>query len=197
MGFRIFAFELLKRRKIGFLKKRGFAFFGTRSSIEKPYLQLSGVKGISIGENVTILKNCRLSVYGEISNISILIGDRSYISFGFTALSTSDSTIKIGKDVLIASNVLISSENHGINPELNIPYMRQNLTSNSVSIGDGCWIGEKVIILPGVDIGKKSIVGAGAVVTKSIPDYSIAVGNPARVIKRYDFTKRSWKKYKC
>ena len=56
MGFRIFAFELLKRRKIGFFKKRGFAFFGTRSSIEKPYLQLSGVKGISIGENVTILK---------------------------------------------------------------------------------------------------------------------------------------------
>ena len=93
---------------------------------------------------------------------------------------------------MIASNVLISSENHGINPELNIPYMRQNLTSNSVSIGDGCWIGEKVIILPGVDIGKKSIVGAGAVVTKSIPDYSIAVGNPARVIKRYDFTKNSW-----
>ena len=194
MSLRHIVYEFIKRRKIGTLKKRNFYSFGKNSIIEKPYLQLSGLKGVSIGNEVTILKNCRLAVYGEISNESIIIGDRTYIGFGFTALSTSSSTIKIGKDVLFASNVLISSENHGIDPELGIPYMNQNLTSEDVSIDDGCWIGEKVIILPGVHIGKNSIVGAGSIVTKSIPDYSIAAGNPARVIKKYDFTKKRWEK---
>lgn len=194
MSLRHIVYEFIKRGKIGTLKKRNFYSFGINSIIEKPYLQLSGLKGVSIGNEVTILKNCRLAVYGEISNESIIIGDRTYIGFGFTALSTSNSTIKIGKDVLFASNVLISSENHGIDPELGIPYMSQELTSKDVSVDDGCWIGEKVIILPGVHIGKKSIIGAGSIVTKSIPAYSIAVGNPARIVKKYDFTKKSWEK---
>lgn len=70
--------------------------------------------------------------------------------------------------------------------------MDQKLSCKNVIIDDGCWIGEKVCILPGVRIGKKSIIGAGAIVTKSIPDYSIAVGNPARVIKYYNFDKKRW-----
>jgi acetyltransferase-like isoleucine patch superfamily enzyme len=63
-----------------------------------------------------------------------------------------------------------------------------------VRIEKGCWIGEKVIILPGVNIGKRSIIGAGSVVTKSIPEYSIAVGNPARVIKTWNKDKKQWVK---
>ena len=131
-------------------------------------------------------------MYGNITKPSIIVGNRCYIGFGFTALSTANSKIEIGNDVLFASNVLITSENHGIDPETSIPYMNQELTGNEVSIGDGCWIGEKVIILPGVKIGKKCVIGAGSVVTKSVPDFSIAVGNPAKVIKRYDFSKKKW-----
>lgn len=194
MSLNSILYELLVRRKIGILKRKKFHSFGSKSIIEKPYLQLYGLQGISIGNNVTISKNSRLAVFGEINKISITIGDGTYISFGFTALSTAKSSIKIGRDVLFASNVMITNENHGINPELDIPYMDQELTSNDVSIGDGCWIGEKAIILPGVNIGKKTIIAAGSVVTKSIPDYSIAAGNPARVIKKYDFTKKSWEK---
>jgi acetyltransferase-like isoleucine patch superfamily enzyme len=63
-----------------------------------------------------------------------------------------------------------------------------------VRIEKGCWIGEKVIILPGVNIGERSIIGAGSVVTKSIPAYSIAVGNPARVIKTWNKDSKQWVK---
>ena len=65
---------------------------------------------------------------------------------------------------------------------------------NEIKIEDGVWIGNSVIILPGVKIGKKSIIGAGSVVCKSIPDYCVAVGNPARIIKRYDHSSNIWRK---
>ena len=192
MNFYFFCYEHLKRKKISILKKKKFHSFGKKSIIEKPYLQLSNTKKISIGEDVTILKGCRLSVYGDFNDKSIIIGNRCYIGFNFTALAVSKGKIEIGDDVLIASNVLITNENHGIDPVSNVPYMDQNLTYNNVCIDDGCWIGEKVCILPGVKIGKKSIIGAGSVGTRSIPDYSIAVGNPARVIKKYNFERNCW-----
>ena len=102
--------------------------------------------------------------------------------------------VEIGKDTIFASDVLITSENHGMNPESNIPYHAQPLSTGEVTIGQGCWIGEKVSIISGggVRIGDKCIIAAGAVVTKDIPDYSIAGGIPARVIKRYDFEKHMW-----
>ena len=84
------------------------------------------------------------------------------------------------------------SENHGIDPECSTPYMDQELTGLPVRIGTGCWIGEKVIILPGVSIGEKSIIGAGSIVTKKVPSYSIAVGNPAKIIKKYNFSTHRW-----
>ena len=67
--------------------------------------------------------------------------------------------------------------------------------ANDVFIGEGSWIGEKVCILSGVSIGKKCIIGAGSVVTKSIPSYSIAAGNPAKVLKVYNFESKRWEKY--
>lgn len=174
--------------------KKKFNKFGYNSVINKPFIQLNGLEKISIGDNTVILKGARLSVFNsEKTNENIIdIGKNCYFCYGVSILSDSKSKIIIGNEVLIASNVLITSENHGINPELTVPYMNQELTSGDVYIGDGTWIGERVCILPGVNIGKKCVIGAGSVVTKSVPDFSIAVGNPAKVIKKYDFILHKW-----
>lgn len=185
---------IIMRSEIGFFVKRKFFHFGNNSTINKPYLQLSGLKNISIGDNATILNNCRLSVYGNSDKANIIIGSNCYIGFGFSALCSAKANIRIGDSVLFASNVIVTNENHGINPEIETPYMDQELTAKDVSIGDGSWIGEKVVILPGIKIGKKCIVGAGSVVTKSIPDFSMAVGNPAKIIKKYSFESHKWEK---
>lgn len=183
---------LILRQEIGFKIKNKFYEFGSNSIILKPYLQLSGYKNIKIGHNTTILTNSRLSVYGNSNDINIQIGNDCNIGFGFSALASSQAKIIIGDNVLFASNVLVTNENHGINPELDIPYMSQPLSAKNVYIGNGCWIGEQVCILSGVSIGEKCIIGAGSVVTKSIPDYCIAAGNPAKVLKKYNFETKRW-----
>ena len=81
-----------------------------------------------------------------------------------------------------------------MNPEIIVPYYEQELITAPVVIGEGCWIGEKAVILPGVHIGKKCIVAAGAVVNKDIPDYSLVGGVPARILKRYNFSSHKWEK---
>lgn len=174
--------------------KKSFSFFGDNSVIIYPSI-ISGHQGIKIGNNTTILNNSRIqNFYQDNNNPQIIIGNHCYIGYYFTVLNASQ--VLIGNDVLFASHVLISSENHGIDPESPIPYMDQPLSSNSVIIGDGCWIGEKVIVLPGVSIGKKSIIGGGSVVTRSIPDYCMAVGNPAKIIKHYNFESHQWESVK-
>lgn len=99
---------------------------------------------------------------------------------------------KLGGGTLVASDVLIASENHSIDPLADKYYKDQELVSKAVTIGSGCWIGEKAVILPGVTIGDKCVIGAGSIVTKDVPDFCMAVGNPAKVIKKFDKEKRSW-----
>ena len=92
---------------------------------------------------------------------------------------------------MVASNVFSIDYNHGLNP-LTISYL-ENPLIRGVFVDDGVWIGNDVIVLPNVHIGKKSIIGAGSVVTKDIPEYCIAVGNPAKVVKTYDIKEKKWK----
>ena len=174
--------------------KKQFAYFGKGARIVYP-AEIQGYEGISIGDNTSVLEHCRIANFQlNISNYPtrISIGSNCYICYYFTILNA--SSVIIGDNVLIASHVMISSENHGMNPESEKSYMAQQLETMPVNIGDGCWIGEKACILPGVSIGKKCIIGAGSVVTKSIPDYSIAAGNPAKVIKKYNFETHNWDK---
>ena len=79
-----------------------------------------------------------------------------------------------------------------MDPEYGESYGITPLISKQVIIGEGCWIGEKAIILPGVELGKRCIVAAGAVVTKSFPAYSLVGGVPAKVLKKYNFDYHSW-----
>ena len=149
---------------------------------------------IEIGKDTEIMANCRLHAYPDLTgkDANIVIGNHCFIGFRNTFLAGDD--ISIGDNVVTAADCCIVSHNHGINPESEVPYMDQPLTSAPTSIGDGTWLGHGVIVNAGVSIGNKCVIGAGAVVTKDIPDYSIAVGNPARVIKQYNFEKHSWEK---
>ncbi len=103
------------------------------------------------------------------------------------------NSVRIHDNVLIASDVFIIDYNHGMNPAPT-SYLENPLDVHSVEICEGAWLCNNVIILPGVTIGKKSIIGAGSVVSKNIPDYSIAVGNPARVVKIFNHEIGQWVK---
>lgn len=175
-----------------FIKYR-FNEFGKKSFIREHRL-IHGKKYISIKENVKIYPYCRLECYDEYCgkkyNPSIVISNNVMINRNFTCLSAGN--VFIGSNCSFGSNCFITNENHGTNPKLN--YLYQPLLTKDVVIDENCWIGEKTIILPGVHIGKNSIVGAGSVVTRDIPEYSIAVGNPAKVIKRWNEKENTWKK---
>lgn len=100
--------------------------------------------------------------------------------------------ITIEDDVMLASNVFIADASHGYENAI-IPYKYQGMTNIApILIKSGCWIGQNVVVMPGVIIGELSIIGANSVVTQSIPSRCIAVGSPARVIKRWCTRSDSW-----
>ena len=107
----------------------------------------------------------------------VIIGKNVFVNTNFLAMGRGGITIE--DDVMIAANVSLISNNHD-------PYERQVLTCKPVVIKKGAWIGAGVTVLPGVTVGKYSIVGAASVVTHDVPDYGVAVGNPAKVIKMLD-----------
>lgn len=108
------------------------------------------------------------------------IGNNVYINSNSLLMARGGITIE--DDVLIAANVQLLSNNHD-------EYERQILTCKPIHIKKGAWIGAGASILPGVTIGKNAIVGAGAIVTKDVGDFEVAVGIPAKVVKKLDENK--------
>lgn len=163
-------------------------------------LQVRLPKYINFGDNALIGEHCKLlcfdSYKGEIfKNKPIIEIGSNFRATRYLTIQCANRVI-IGNDVLISSNVFIIDYNHGINHNI-LSYANTPLEiSKGVFIDDGVWIGNNVIILPGVTIGKKAIIGAGAVVTKDVEPYSIVVGNPAHIIKKYDFELQKWVKIK-
>lgn len=101
--------------------------------------------------------------------------------------------VEIGENVLIAGRVYISDHNHRFS-EVDKPILAQGIAfGGKVIIEENAWLGEGAVVLPGVTIGKNAIIGSNAVVTRDVPAYSIAVGIPARVIKKYDMVSKTWK----
>ena len=149
-----------------------------------------GHKFICIEEDVCIGNFSWITAY-KLNVIDPLL----YISKGVSIGRFSHIYIKgklvIGKSALIAEKVYISDNLHGFE-DIKKPIKDQSLRQlNEVSIGDGAWIGENVCII-GASVGKNSVIGANSVVTHDIPDYCVAVGAPARVVKRYDFKANRW-----
>jgi acetyltransferase-like isoleucine patch superfamily enzyme len=142
---------------------------------------------IRIGQDTMIGPMCTLSagmVPGQvcISDPVVSIGDRCLIGKGSGIVG--HFSITIGNDVWTGHDVYITDQNHGYE-DISRPISVQTMPERAVSIGDGSWLGHGSVILPGATIGKHAVIGANSVVTGSIPDYSVAVGTPARVVRRF------------
>lgn len=138
--------------------------------------------GIYIGAESFVMKNAILHVYNfrNLPNAGITIGERSLI--GEACILRGQGGIHIGNDVYLAPLVQVLAVNH-VYEDTSRPISHQELSTKGIIIEDGSWIGGGAIILDGVRIGRNVVVGAGAVVTKDIPDYTVVVGNPARVVR--------------
>ncbi|MFR9166643.1 MAG: sugar O-acetyltransferase [Dysgonomonas sp.] len=128
----------------------------------------------SFGENLQIEPIFRCE-FGK----NITIGNNVYINFECIILDCAEVTI--GNDVLLGPRVGLYTANHDIDPVKRISGVS---TALPITIEDRVWLGGDVTVLPGVTIGENSVIGAGSVVTKNIPENVIAAGNPCRVIKR-------------
>jgi acetyltransferase-like isoleucine patch superfamily enzyme len=172
--------------------KSKFKKFGHQSRFLFP-LKIDGIKNITIGNNVYIAPKswlAALQLTGE-KECDLIIGDGSNIGH-FNHIYATKSII-IGKKVLTADKVYISDNLHSYE-NINIPIIDQPIKQiSTVEIGEGSWLGEHVCVI-GAKIGKNCVIGANSVVTRDIPDYCVAVGAPARVIKRYCLNSNEWLK---
>lgn len=123
---------------------------------------------------------------------SIIIGRGTQIG-SYNAIAAIDK-ITIGEFVLFGPYVHVNDHSHGYK-DISKAIMHQPVTSKGpVVIEDGCWLGFGAHILSGVTIGRNSVIGANSLVTKDIPPFCVAVGNPAKVIKRYNFERKTWER---
>ena len=119
----------------------------------------------------------------------VFIGDRTIIGIGNVIIGP----ISIGNDVMFAQHIVASGLNHGYE-DVTLPPSVQKVNTAKITIGDDVWVGANTVITAGVTIGKHAVIGGGSVVTKNIPDYCVAVGNPAKVIKKFNFESNTWEK---
>ena len=174
------------------LNKPKFKAYRFKSIIFRP-LEIEGKNFISIGKSVIIRKNASIFALHSNGNPEPEIVIDDFCSLGVSNHIAAVRKVVFGKYVLTANNVYISDNNHAYE-DIDTPIMRQPIKFRSeVTIGDGTWIGENVCII-GATIGKNSVIGANSVVTGSIPDYSVAAGNPARIIKQYNREKSRWER---
>lgn len=161
-----------------------FAYFGIARKLPESYDGLLGkfakilrrvtAKGfmVSVGDNVNIEK-------GAMVTSKCSIGDNSGVGIN----ASLHGTVRIGNNVMMGPDCIIYTKNHAFS-SVGIPMNRQGFQEERpVEIGDDVWIGGRVIILPGVKIGTGCIIGAGAVVTKDVPNFAVVGGNPAKILK--------------
>jgi acetyltransferase-like isoleucine patch superfamily enzyme len=166
---------------------RRFGRFGQNSIICFPANAIFNEHYIHIGEGTMIGPDVTLSagmVPGQqcVADPVIRIGDRCLLGRGSGVVG--HLTIDIGDDVWTGHNVYITDQNHGYE-DITRPISQQTMPERAVTIGAGSWIGHGTVVLPGARIGRHVTIGANSVVVGEIPDYSVAVGSPAKVIRRY------------
>jgi acetyltransferase-like isoleucine patch superfamily enzyme len=163
-------------------------------------IDIRGKRFIKVSKGFTTGVGCRIEAYPESCKTALFFGENFQMNdyVHITAIEE----VRIGRNVLLASKIYISDCSHGSysgdekdSDPTSIPKHRK-LFSKPVVIEDNVWLGEFVSVLPGVVIGKGTIVGANSVVSKSLPANVIAVGIPAKPIKKYNFESQRWEKIK-
>lgn len=163
--------------------KRKIEFYGTAIIDDGAKIDALSKKGIKIGKNFSLGRNSIIECTGVLRELGeeLVIGDNVGISAN-SFIGVRGKTV-IGNDTIMGPYVSIHSENHTYIEE-DRPIRLQKNSRKGIFIGNNCWIGAKVTILDGVKIGDNCIIGAGSVVTHDIESNSVAVGVPAKVIKK-------------
>ena len=195
----MFDMRTLVRRSIGYILsvvkwvvcRRHFRRLGFRSVVVSS-LRIDGGRHIEIGRKVYVGYKAWLAAMPLTGYEPKLIIEDGCVIGNFNHIYATKSVI-LHKNVLTADKVYISDNLHGYE-DIVTPILHQPIVQNkTVEIGDGSWLGENVCVL-GANIGKHCVIGANSVVTKDVPDYCVAVGAPAKVIKRYDINTNTWKR---
>ena len=194
---RFFNFIVMLARRLANISSRYFFCFlyapsfhkiGSKTFMFSPF-RIDGASAIEVGASTVFQKGGWMYAISKGKDPVMQIGSRCV--FGYSNHITAVGKLTIGDDVLTANNVYIS-DNHHSYEDISRPIIDQPVVfKRAVSIGDGCWIGENACII-GASIGRNSTIGANAVVTKDIPEYSVAVGVPAKVVRQFDRTRQCW-----
>ena len=186
---------------LGLIKNKLFTFiFFPNSKIIRLPIDIRNSANIDFGKGLTCGRYCRFEVHPGKENKNsklLIIGENVQVN-DFVHIVALERIV-IGNNVLIASKVFISDSNHGnysgeFQSHPNENPVERKLSARPIEIEDNVWLGEFVSVLQGVKIGKGSIIGTMSVVTKDIPPYCIAVGSPARIIKKFNFETAKWEK---
>ena len=193
-------YNLLQLAYLFYCKIRTYFVFSKARIIRFP-IDIRGKRFIQVDEGFTTGIGCRIECFPQESTLSTLLKFGKNVQLNDYVHITAAHSVEIGNNVLMASKIYISDCTHGSysgneydSDPMTLPIER-TLSVKAVKIEDNVWLGEFVSVLPGVTIGKGTIVGANSVVSKSLPPYVIAVGSPAKPIKFYNFESKRWEKY--
>src|SRR5271169_5149050 len=177
----------LKAKCFSLLSAGAFAHFGERTVVMCPF-RLAGEHRISVGDDVFIGPGSWLQTLqeGADRSVAIVLGDGTSIA-GACVISAVKQVI-LEEKVLLARNVYISDHTHR-HIDTQLPILCQGLDKIlPVRVKKGAWLGQNVVVCPGVTIGKGAVIGANSVVTRDVPDFAVAAGAPARVVKIYSLS---------
>lgn len=176
IGFPFFVGKKTRIIHSNHLRTGAYCYIGDFS-----YINCLSKHGVELGDRVTIREFAWLQITSDTKNLGegIKIGNETYI--GPRSNLGAAAFLSIGERCQIGAGVSFIAENHEFSEEDEI--FNQGVTRKGITVGNDCWFGNNVVVLDGINIGDGVVIGAGAIVTKDIPSFSVAVGSPARVIK--------------
>jgi acetyltransferase-like isoleucine patch superfamily enzyme len=147
--------------------------------VGRPHVVVCRDAQVVIGAHALVMSTFARSVFVAFPGARLEVGDRTFLNYGLDVAAT--KLVRIGADCLIGTHVTIMDNHfHGILARQEVP------SGQPIVIGDGVWIGNRVIVLPGVTIGARAVVGAGSVVTRDVAPGAVVAGNPARILRQLD-----------